>query len=59
MISLKNILKDLCVKIFYTIMVNEEMSLLHEEVFTDSIKFGKARKQKEKQTKGRASWPMS
>lgn len=48
MISLKNILKDLCVKKFYTTMLSEGMSLLHYEVSTDWNKLGKARKQKEK-----------
>lgn len=38
-------------------MVNEEMSLLHEDVSTDSIKFGRARKQKEKQTKAEQAGP--
>lgn len=40
-------------------MVSEEMSLLHEEVSTDSVDFGKARKQKEKQTEAEQAGPCA
>lgn len=56
MVSLKNILKDLCVKNFYTTMLSEGMSLLHYEVSTDwnSLEKQESRKKTKAEQAGHA-----